>query len=147
MIGWNKAAEAVFADFASMAPGERNLLRRLFRADGHDHLPDWQAVARLLVGSVRRDALRAGMPAEIQALVDELSESSAEFRAMWADQDVVAHGAGLKRIDYPGFGEVGLEYSTFAVDGRPDLALLIFNPATPEDRRKVQAMMALRLPE
>jgi hypothetical protein len=34
-----------------------------------------------------------------------------------------------------------LEFSGFAVDGRPDLTLVIYNPATPEDAQKIRALL------
>jgi hypothetical protein len=37
-------------------------------------------------------------------------------------------------------GEIAFEYSTFAVDGRPDLSLLIYNPATPDDAAKIASI-------
>jgi hypothetical protein len=38
-------------------------------------------------------------------------------------------------------GNLGFEYSTFAVDGRTDLSLLIYNPATPEDAQRVASLI------
>ncbi len=39
---------------------------------------------------------------------------------------------------------IALEYSTFAVDGRPDLSLVIYNPATPTDAEKIRALVKPR---
>jgi hypothetical protein len=38
-------------------------------------------------------------------------------------------------------GALAFEYSTFAVDGRTDLSLLIYNPATPEDAARVASLI------
>ncbi len=75
---------------------------------------------------------RAGATTEITQLVDELSRMSPEFDALWRDNDVVAHGEGLKRIRHPELGVLDLEFSAFAVDGRPELGMVIYNPATEE---------------
>ena len=37
-----------------------------------------------------------------------------------------------------------MEYSAFAVDGRPDLAMVVYNPATPEDAERIRALIAAR---
>jgi len=37
---------------------------------------------------------------------------------------------------------VTFEYSAFAVDGRPDLAMIVYNPATPEDLAAVRGLVA-----
>lgn len=142
IVAWNRAATVVLADYAAMPEGERNLLRMLFGEGGGAHLPDREDVARLVVGTVRRDVMRAGMQAQTQALVEDLMRDSAEFRQMWSEQDVLSHGEGAKRVRHPIAGLLQLEYSTFAVDGRPDLALVIFNPATDEDRAKVSKLVS-----
>jgi hypothetical protein len=38
-------------------------------------------------------------------------------------------------------GPIAFEYSAFAVDGRPDLSLLIYNPASPADAEKIATMV------
>jgi len=142
VLAWNKAAGTVLADYASIPDAERNILRMLFRDDGHDHLPDWEEVARNLVGTVRRDIARAGMREETRALIEELSASSTDFRHIWAGQDVGGSGEHSKRIRHPEAGLVCFEYSTFSVEGHPDLALVVFNPATDDDRAKIDRLLA-----
>ena len=142
VVAWNAAATAVFTDYGALPESERNVLRIMFRKDRPTHLPDWESVARLVVGTVRRDIARAGMEAETRALIEELSRDSADFRRLWAENDVRSHGEGLKLIRHPVAGPMKLEYATFAVDARPDLALVVFNPATAADREKIRGLMA-----
>ena len=91
---------------------------------------EWQNVARFVVGAFRADAARAGASAETTTLVEELSRASPEFEAQWGDNDVMAHGEGLKRLHHPELGLLELEFSAFSVDGRPELGMVIYNPAT-----------------
>lgn len=142
VIAWNRAASATFANYEELPATERNVLRMIFSERGHARNADWESVARLLVGTVRRDMLRTGIQPEGHALIEELGRDNSEFREMWADQNVVAHGEGVKRIHHPVAGLLQLEFSTFAVDGRPDLSLVIFNPATDEDRAKIRGLMS-----
>jgi hypothetical protein len=102
---------------------------------------DWQSVARYVVASFRADVARAGAGRAVQSLVDELCATSPEFAAMWRDNDVQGHGDGVKILHHPVAGKLSLEFSGFAVDGRPDLTLVIYNPATPEDADKVRALL------
>jgi transcriptional regulator with XRE-family HTH domain len=141
VIAWNRAAAAVLVDYAEMPPGARNVLRMLFSDAGRASNQDWEDVARLVVGGVRRDVLRAGLQDQTRALIEELSETSADFRRLWAEQDVRAHGGGLKRLNHPLAGSLNLEFSTFAVDGYPDLSMVVFNPATPADRSKIRQLL------
>lgn len=142
VLAWNRAAHGVLANFADGSGGERNLLRNLFLRGQHGHLTDWQSLARMIVGSVRRDLLRTGMSPEIEAFIGELSAGSALFREMWASGEVALHGEGHKQITHPVAGLLNLEFSTFAVDGSPDLGLVIFSPATAADRAKIRHLLA-----
>jgi transcriptional regulator with XRE-family HTH domain len=142
VLAWNRAAHGVLANFAEDPDRERNLLRNLFLRGEHGHLSDWEKLARLIVGSVRRDLLRTGMSPQIEAFIAELSAGSALFREMWDAGEVAMHGEGSKQITHPVAGLLNLEFSTFAVDGSPDLGLVIFSPATDEDREKIRRLLA-----
>ncbi len=128
----------MLTDYGSQPAQQRNILRSLF-LDPHIRAAqcDWQNVARFVVGAFRADAARAG--AEIAPLADELCRRSPAFRAFWQDHDVRSFGGGVKHLQHPVLGPLALEYSAFAVDGRPDLTLVVFDPATPADTAKVSS--------
>jgi transcriptional regulator with XRE-family HTH domain len=147
VVAWNRAAAAVLVDYGTLDPKQRNLLRLVF-LDPHIRVkqPDWQGVARFVVGAFRADVARAGAGAakNVAALVDELSRESPEFAALWRDHDVRDTYEGPKRVRHPKAGVIALEYSTFAVDGRPDLSLVIYNPATSKDVEKIRSLVKPR---
>ncbi|OWY26988.1 helix-turn-helix transcriptional regulator [Herbaspirillum robiniae] len=143
VLAWNRAACAVLADYPALAPHERNILRLIFSADRPcDEQPEWEAVARMVVSTFRADAVRAGASRHVQGLVDELCHSSPDFARLWREQEVSVYGEGSKCIQRPGVGMLHLEYSTFAVDGRPEQRLLVFTPMAPADTRGVLTLMA-----
>lgn len=149
IVAWNRAAAAVLSNYSGMPPEERNVLRMMFLSPRvRAAQRDWQSVARFAVGTFRADAARlgAGAAAQAKALVDELSAKSPEFASMWRDNDVSDHGGGTKHLKHPVYGPIGLEYSAFAVDGRPDLALVIYNPATPKDAELIRSLIRSRAP-
>jgi hypothetical protein len=74
--------------------------------------------------------------------VDELCRLSPEFATMWRANDVRGHGEGIKHLRHPVLGPFAFEFSAFAVDGRPDLRLMVYNPATPADAERVAALLA-----
>jgi len=142
VLAWNKAAAAVLMDYSSLADGQRNVLRMMFRDSRvRGAQSDWQSVARYVVASFRADVARAGAARNVQSLVDELCATSLEFAAMWRDNDVQGHGDGYKILHHPIAGELTMEFSGFAVDGRPDLTMVIYNPATPQDADKIRALL------
>lgn len=142
IVAWNRAAAAVLTDYGSLPPDQRNILRMIF-CDARIRVAqaDWEVVARFVVSSFRIDAARAGADAEVATLVEELCQSSPEFASMWRENDVQRHGDGVKRLRHPILGPIALEYSAFAVDARPDLSLIVYNPATPADRQLIESLV------
>jgi transcriptional regulator with XRE-family HTH domain len=145
VVAWNRAAAAVLTDYGSLPPEQRNVLRMIF-CDPRVRAAqfDWESVARFVVGAFRIDAARAGAAAEVQPHVDELCRSSPEFAAMWRANDVRTHGNGVKHLRHPVLGPIALEYSAFAVDGRPDLQMVVYNPATPVDQEQIRSLIERR---
>ena len=145
VVAWNRAAAAVLTDYGALPPGQRNILRLIFgdprvRAQQYD----WERVARFVVGAFRADAARAGAVSEVGELVDELCGRSPEFAALWRDNNVHVHGEGPKRLRHPVLGPISLEYSAFAVDGRPDLSMIVYNPLTRDDADRIRSAIRAR---
>jgi len=141
VVAWNRAATVLLTDYGSLPPEERNVLRFIF-LDPRVHAAqyDWESVARFVVGAFRADAARAGAAAQVEPLVAELCRLSPEFKRMWRDNDVRSHGEGVKPIRHPLLGLLAFEYSAFAVDGRPDLSMVVYNPATPADAERIRSL-------
>jgi transcriptional regulator with XRE-family HTH domain len=145
VVAWNRAAAAVLIDYGKLPPKERNVLRRIFLNSGiRAAQGDWEGVARFVVAAFRADVARAGAAANVKALVEELCRASLEFETMWRDNDVRASAEGSKLLHHAVVGPLALEYSAFAVDGRPDLGMVIYNPATPRDADKIRSLIRVR---
>jgi hypothetical protein len=115
----------------------------------------WRALvdslARFVVGAFRADVARADVAragastsAEVTKLVMELSRLSPEFEAPWQDNNVVAHGEGVKRIHHADAGLLAMEFSSFAVEERSELGMIIYNPAILNDAERLQALLDKR---
>lgn len=74
---------------------------------------------------------RAGAGVEIRQLFDELSAVSSDFKEMWDDNEITDTREGIKRLHHPDLGAIELEFSTFAVEGRSDLNMMVYSPAPP----------------
>ena len=146
VVAWNRASTVMLTNYELLPPEQRNILRWIFldpRARSAQY--DWDSVARSVLGAFRLETARAGAAAEVEPLVDELSRSSPEFRAMWQDNDVRGpHGESVKHIRHPVLGRLAFEYSVFAVDGRTDLSLVVYNPATPADAERIRSLLNMR---
>lgn len=142
VVAWNRPAAVILTDYSRLSRQDRNILRLMFTDSRMKAAQeDWYSVARFVVGAFRADAARAGAGAEIRQLVDELSAMSPEFAALWRDNEVVGHGEGVKRMHHPEIGPVELEFSTFSVEGRQDLVMMVYNPATPEVADRLKAFL------
>ena len=142
VVAWNRGASVMLTDFGAVPADQRNMLRFIFLDPRMRAAQDnWEGVARFVVSAFRADTARAGATAEVEPLVDELCRLSPEFKAMWRDNEVRNHVEAVKQIRHPLLGPIAFEYSVFAVDSRPDLNLLIYNPATPADGEKIAAMV------
>lgn len=145
IVAWNRAASILLTDYAALPRERRNILRLLF---GHPNAraaqQEWHSVARTVVGAFRADVARIGVTEEVTRLVDELCELNPEFQALWLENDVSPGGEGIKRIRHPEAGSLDLEFSTFAVDARPELSLVVYNPATPETAERMRTFIAAR---
>jgi transcriptional regulator with XRE-family HTH domain len=140
---WNRAAAAVLTDYGTLEMDRRNILRLLF-CEPHIRArqADWNSVARFVVAAFRTDVMRAGAADYVKTFVEDLCRDSPEFAEVWRDNDVRTYGEGTKHLHHPIVGELKMEYSTFAVDGRADLSMVVYNPATPADAARVRALMA-----
>jgi transcriptional regulator with XRE-family HTH domain len=143
VLGWNRAATAILMDYGALPPGQRNVLRYIFldpRARAAQY--DWESVARFALGAFRVEAARAGAVSEIEPLVEELSRLSPEFESMWRDNEFRGpHGEAVKHIRHPVLGRLAFELSIFSVDGRTDLSMVIYNPATAEELARVRSFL------
>jgi len=144
VVGWNRAAAVLLTDYGKLPREGRNILRLMFGSDHvRDRNADFDSIARFVVGSFRADVARAGASTsvEVTKLVTELSRLSPEFEALWQDNDVVAHGEGIKRIHHPNAGLLAMEFSSFAVEGWPELGMIIYNPATLDDAERLRVLL------
>ena len=141
VVAWNRAAAAVFG-YDALAPEKHNILRKIFFDPKVRAVQlDWQSIARFAVAAFRADTARAGASADGHALLDELRGLSAEFDAIWRENDVHTYGEGTKKLRHPAAGLLEMEFSAFSVDGRPDLSLVIYNPATPKDADRIRGLI------
>lgn len=142
MIAWNQAAAVVLTDCAALPHEDRNILLLIFGRHpdaGADRMQ--LGFACYVVAAFRADVVRAGADDEIARLVEDLSRTSPLFEALWQENDVVATGDGRKRLDHPVAGPIELEFSSFAVEGRPELSMLVPNPVSPADAERVRSLV------
>lgn len=143
VIAWNAASAAVMTDWGAVPKCERNVLRQIF-LDPHSRQLncDWEKIARFVVSVFRGDAARAGANESVQPFIEKLTRESTDFARLWHDADVAGLDDGEKCLRHPVGGDIMLDYSSFAVDGRSDLVMLVHTPATAIDEERVRSLLA-----
>jgi transcriptional regulator with XRE-family HTH domain len=145
VVAWNRAFAAVLTDYATVPAHERNVLRQMFvNSRVRAAQTDWEGVARFVVGAFRADVARAGATERSKALIDELSALSPDFVRLWRENDVRGSGEGTKKIRHEKAGIIAMEFSAFAIEGRPDLGMVVYTPATPADIAIVRSLIDKR---
>jgi transcriptional regulator with XRE-family HTH domain len=143
IVAWNHAATVILTDYGKLPLEQRNILRLMFSTPHvRNRQAEWHSIARFVVAAFRADVARAGAAENVQTLVDDLCRASAEFKSLWADHDVRrTYDEGPKRMRHPQAGLLALDISSFAVDGRSDLDLVIYTAATPADANRIRNLI------
>ncbi len=129
VLAWNQLASALFFDFGSAAPRERNLARFGFLdPDSKERFIDWQDVARATVGQLRLATSRHDDDEVLATLLGELMMKSEQFRTLWAGRDVKQRTHGSKRFRHPVVGELTLRFENFDLPGETGQRLVAFSP-------------------
>jgi transcriptional regulator with XRE-family HTH domain len=145
VIAWNRAAAMLLTDYSKLPREQRNILRLMFaNSRVRAAQEDWKTVARWVVAAFRADAARAGADEEVSRLVAELSRMSPEFDALWRENEVAAGCEGVKRLHHREIGLLELEFSTFTIEARPELAMIVYNPVCATDAQRIRDYIAAK---
>lgn len=141
VVAWNRAAVAVFGNYGDLPQENRNIMKIVFDPKHQRSMPNWESVARFMVATMRADSARAGATKRAEQLAEEITRLNPDFDAIWKEKDVRSHGEGTKQIARPDVGLVTLDFSAFAVDGRPNLSMIIYTPASPDDAERIHTLI------
>jgi transcriptional regulator with XRE-family HTH domain len=130
-VAWNRASEQIVPGFLGCGDGRYNLMRFVFGGaaernpvEGPKDGP-WPLVAQL-----RTNAARHPDDPAIDALVEELSDTSAEFARMWRLQEVAPAGPPHDvPLGHPDVGVLNFKQIHLRPEHHPDLTLVLFLPA------------------
>lgn len=103
-----------------------NLLRYIFLDPAARELVvDWEQRASRVVAEFRADAATLTDQPDVQAVVQELQQSSALFAHWWTRQTVVDREGGLREFQHPEQGILRYQQFTFRLAIRPDCKLVM----------------------
>lgn len=134
VLAWNEAWLSFVPEFPTYSYNQRNMLRFCF-LNPHARLlfHDWESFASYAVAVFRSESARAGALASENTLIKELLQRSSEFQAIWSANHLGATSGALKKLRHPTLGTLEFESSSFSVDARQDLLLVVSNPVKESD--------------
>jgi transcriptional regulator with XRE-family HTH domain len=102
ILAWNRAAAAVFGDYARLEGDACNIMHLMFANAAHRAmLADWPALAAVTLAMFRADYAPYRGDAEFERLIATPRAASPELREWWPRQEIAGHLSGHKRIDHP----------------------------------------------
>lgn len=128
VLGQNRLAALLIANFEAMPTSERNQARFVF-LDPHasELYVDWEQVASDTVAMLRMDAGKHPEDPGLGRLVGDLSVQSPEFRKLWARYRVHQRSTGTKRYHHPLVGDLTISYQALTPGDDPDQTLMIYD--------------------
>jgi hypothetical protein len=142
VLAWNDLAALVTADFAKLPVGDRNIAKLVFLSDGLDRYPEFDSVAKDVVGNLRADAGRRPDDPDMARLIGELSLHSPVFRRLWAGYTVREKTYGKKVIRHPAVGEFTVSFETLRLPDDPDQALVTYTAEPGSDSEDSLRLLA-----
>jgi transcriptional regulator with XRE-family HTH domain len=131
VVAWNEANTQMFGDFGTIAPSERNIIRRVFGSPYHRRtMLNWEQDARGLVARFRLNYGQAGKDPRFAALIDEMIAASEDFRRMWAEHDVTDVGEGVYLYKTRKHGTIAFQHSTLMPEALPELRIVVYLATT-----------------
>jgi transcriptional regulator with XRE-family HTH domain len=140
----NALGRAVYEEIFDGRTGPPNHVRYVFLdARAREFFGEWDLVAQDTARILRSEAARDPDDPGPAAFVDEMSEASAEFRAVWSQHDVRLPAIGTHRFHHPRVGVLDLMFVSAALRADPGLTLLL---ATAEPGSPSEAALGRLLP-
>ena len=136
VLAANRSARALFTDWQTRAPDDRNLLWWMFTDPAARKVyVDWVQEASAMLARFRAAAARRPDDPDFTGLIDQLQVASPEVRSWWPRHDVLPVGGGTKQLHHPTLGDVTFEHTVLQVADHPDQTLVYFETGAVPDSR------------
>jgi transcriptional regulator with XRE-family HTH domain len=136
----NALGRAVYEEIFDSQTHPPNHVRYVFLDDrARAFFDDWPAVARDTARILRSEAGRDPHDPGPAELIEELSETSAEFRDVWSQHNVRLPAAGRHNFHHARVGDLDLVFEAAALRADPGLTLLL---ATAEPGSQTERALA-----
>lgn len=125
----NRAARALWTDWPTLPPEERNILWWTFtHPTARTVLVEWETEAAAQLARFRAAAARHPGDPGFESLIERLKAASPEAQAWWPHHHVASLSSGTKRIHHPALGEMTFHHIVLQLADNPEQKLITFTP-------------------
>jgi transcriptional regulator with XRE-family HTH domain len=143
VLAWNALNSAIYRDYATLPPGQRNLLEILMiKPVRHMTARQLESTSRRICARLRYDITRNPSDPGLDLLVRRLSAESPLFNRIWNEADFTVRAYGLHRFTHARFGPLSFEHNSFVPDGHPNIRVVTCIPEDAATRRAIAQLIA-----
>ena len=143
LLAWNAAYQVLWPGVTGAAPGERNILWKLFTHPEccHPYVNRHEQFARLVAQLRGAYGRHVGEPAWT-GFVRRLQAVSAPFARLWDEHEVASQATYLKIFRHPSYPRLALTTTSLAVHAVPGTRVVVYRPADEVTRQAIGALLA-----
>jgi transcriptional regulator with XRE-family HTH domain len=133
-LAWNRPHAALFPEIEHLPDAERNLVWVVFaNKAARSLIVDWDDEARRVLSQFRAETTPFRDDPAVMALVERLTERSAEFSSWWPRHELAGAEGRLRRFDHPTIGPLCFDHQQLVPAGEPDLRVVVHLPVDGDD--------------
>jgi transcriptional regulator with XRE-family HTH domain len=145
VLAWNRAAAALFVDFAQFPKQHRNLLWLLFTQPGMRSLfVDWDGEVARLLRVFRGAAGPHLVDPRAREIFAQLGDASDEFRRLWERQDVAAFVPADREYQHPLVGRLALYFVKLETSEADTNSLVVHLPVDRHNQAKLRELAQMQ---
>ncbi|QBD74822.1 XRE family transcriptional regulator [Ktedonosporobacter rubrisoli] len=134
IIGWNRTASRVFADYAALPTWERNLVWLIFTDPAQRKIyVQWEEAAQRILGLFRASGAQHADEDWFIQRRDQLMQASSQFRMWWIRHDVGEERLKRKELVHPVMGLLVVQPMSLVVEDDPNLTVCLYTPLPEEE--------------
>jgi transcriptional regulator with XRE-family HTH domain len=143
ILAWNAANSALYFDYGTLPPGERNLLEIMLIKPVRYMTPEQhEKAAQRLVSRLRFDFSKCADDPEFESLFRRLVAHSPLFNRLWRGPDFALHSFGPHRFTHARFGLLTFEHTSYVPDGHPYIRVVLCTPENAAAKRAAATVNA-----
>lgn len=131
IAGWNARYAWLYPRIATLDEADRNLLWLVYTdPDLREMLPDWERDSRRFLAEFRAEAgVRLATPRH-RAIVWRLREASDDFRAQWAELEILRFASRRRMFRHREAGLLAFEHHRLVPSDAADLHVVMYVPVS-----------------